>query len=299
MRHQELHIERASAHGLVGTSTWPGGRVLPGMQSAFIDVGGERAAFLHVADIWGHRHGGEASVPIEKVLAEGQSLMVQVIKDPIGTKGARLSTQIGIAGRFLVYLPQESHIGISQRIEDEENASTCAKGWQFAAAARRAWRIHNTQRAEAASERRAQFGPRLSSKLWRASREVADGAGADRALPGARSEPAVLRISFMTGSRIVVDSRETSRMAGFAGEFTAAVAGRIESTRARPAVPISTEWTTRSKRPWRGAWELKVGRLPDPRPDRGVDTIDVNTGGFVGARSFDDTSSRPTSRRRR
>ena len=118
---QELHIERATARGLVGNICMGRViRVLPGMQSAFIDIGGERAAFLHVADIWGSRHNAELSTPIEKLLAEGQNLLVQVVKDPIGTKGARLSTQISMAGRFLVYLPQESHIGISQRIEDED-----------------------------------------------------------------------------------------------------------------------------------------------------------------------------------
>src|SRR5262249_11997362 len=116
---QELHIERASARGLVG-NIYLGKveRVLPGMQSAFINIGLERAAFLHIADIWEHRQNGDGK-PIEKILFEGQSLLVQVIKAPIGPKGARLSTQISLAGRLLVYLPQDSHIGISQRIEDE------------------------------------------------------------------------------------------------------------------------------------------------------------------------------------
>src|SRR6185295_14210120 len=117
---QEVQIERASARGLVGNICMGRVvRVLPGMQSAFIEIGGARAAFLHVADIWGQRQDGTDSKPIEKLLAEGQNLLVQVVKDPIGTKGARLSTQVSIAGRLLVYLPQESRIGISQRIEDE------------------------------------------------------------------------------------------------------------------------------------------------------------------------------------
>src|SRR5262249_58495449 len=73
----------------------------------------------HVADIWEERHGDSQAKPIERILSEGQSLLVQVIKDPIGTKGARLSTQISIAGRLVVYLPQDPHIGISQRIQDE------------------------------------------------------------------------------------------------------------------------------------------------------------------------------------
>ena len=116
---QELHVERAASRGLVG-NLFLGvvSRVLPGMQSAFIDVGLDRTAFLHVGDIWTQR-GGEQPRPIEKILHDGDSLLVQVVKDPIGTKGARLSTQVSIAGRFLVYLPQESHIGVSQRIEDE------------------------------------------------------------------------------------------------------------------------------------------------------------------------------------
>src|SRR5512147_231468 len=125
---QELHVERAASRGLVG-NVYMGrvARVLPGMQSAFVEIGLERAAFLHVADIWEERAAngnGSAEAkqpprPIEKILSEGQPLMVQVVKDPIGTKGARLSTQVSIAGRLLVHLPQDPHIGVSQRIEDE------------------------------------------------------------------------------------------------------------------------------------------------------------------------------------
>jgi len=110
---QELHVERTLERGLVG-NVYSGkvARVLPGMQSAFIDIGLERAAFLHVADLHlngappqARNHHAEAGVatPIERLLFEGQSLTVQVIKDPIGSKGARLSSQISIAGRMLVF----------------------------------------------------------------------------------------------------------------------------------------------------------------------------------------------------
>jgi ribonuclease G len=131
---QELHVERTLERGLVG-NVYLGkvARVLPGMQSAFIDIGLERAAFLHVADLLGAHPAVRAAsgtsnsegrdtppVPIEKQVFEGQALMVQVIKDPIGTKGARLSTQISIAGRLLVFLPQDDHIGISQKIPAEQ-----------------------------------------------------------------------------------------------------------------------------------------------------------------------------------
>lgn len=116
---QELQIERSSASGLVG-NVYRGVvcRVLPGMQSAFVEIGLQRAAFLHAADVM-ECGDLENKRPIQEVLYEGQSLTVQVIKEPIGSKGARLTTHISIAGRFLVYLPQQVHIGVSQRIEDE------------------------------------------------------------------------------------------------------------------------------------------------------------------------------------
>src|SRR5678810_1320101 len=103
---QELHIERTLERGRVGNIyTGKVARVLPGMQSAFVEIGLERAAFLHIADIWEHRQNGHGEHrPIERILHEGQTLLVQVIKDPIGTKGARLSTQLSLAGRLLVYL---------------------------------------------------------------------------------------------------------------------------------------------------------------------------------------------------
>ena len=134
---QELHVERTLERGLVG-NVYLGkvARVLPGMQSAFIDIGLERAAFLHVADVWQRHPEGDASglarktdpqVPIEKQVFEGQPLMVQVIKDPIGSKGARLSTQISVAGRLLVYLPQDEHVGVSQKISAGEREALRAR----------------------------------------------------------------------------------------------------------------------------------------------------------------------------
>src|SRR5207237_638491 len=95
---QELHVERDSSRGIVG-NVYLGRvcRVLPGMQSAFVEIGLPRAAFLHVADIWTARNGEGAERPIERILSEGQAVLVQVVKDPIGSKGARLSKQIQTA----------------------------------------------------------------------------------------------------------------------------------------------------------------------------------------------------------
>src|SRR5688500_15876753 len=118
---QELHIERNSSRGIVGNLyNARVTRVLPGMQSAFVDIGLDRAAFLHLADIWRLREGEDADKPIERLLHEGKNVVVQVIKDAIGSKGARLSTQVSIAGRMLVFLPHDKHIGISQKIGSHE-----------------------------------------------------------------------------------------------------------------------------------------------------------------------------------
>ncbi len=120
---QELHIERSSSLGIVGNIYFGKVcRVLPGMQSAFVEIGLQRAAFLHAADIkeCQSEDDEQPGKPIQEILHEGQLIIVQVIKEPIGTKGARLTTEVSIAGRFLVYLPHQAHIGVSQRIEDEE-----------------------------------------------------------------------------------------------------------------------------------------------------------------------------------
>ncbi|EKE18224.1 MAG: hypothetical protein ACD_10C00079G0001, partial [uncultured bacterium] len=223
---QELHIERTTSRGLVG-NVYLGRicRILPGMQSAFIDVGLDRTAFLHVADIWQPR---ETAVerPIEKILADGQSIVVQVIKDPIGTKGARLSTQISIAGRMLVYLPQEKHIGISQRIEVEaEREALRERITQLVPADEPGGFIVRTM-AENASD--AEFATDIAylRKTWADIREKA------RISP----PPTVLYQELSLGQRvlrdfvnpetahIVIDSRENfQKLSAFAQEYTPAV----------------------------------------------------------------------------
>ena len=122
---QEISIERNQKRGLVG-NIYKGKvvRVLPGMQAAFVDLGAERTGFLHVDDLYIDKSdsGGDRDTgtpDIKTLLHEGQKILVQVIKDPINTKGARLTAQLSVAARYLVYMDKSSHTGISQRIEDE------------------------------------------------------------------------------------------------------------------------------------------------------------------------------------
>ncbi len=132
----EFHMQRHSEKGLMG-NIYKGKivRVLPGMQAAFVDIGLERTGFLYVADIYvpsnspntphdtadlSNNHASPHNLPIEDLLKEGQDIIVQVSKDPIGTKGARLTCHITLPCRNLVFIPLTDHIGISRKIEDEE-----------------------------------------------------------------------------------------------------------------------------------------------------------------------------------
>ncbi len=291
---QELHMERASARGLVG-NVYLGrvARVLPGMQSAFIEIGLERAAFLHIADIWEHRqngHGGER--PIERILHEGQSLLVQVIKDPIGTKGARLSTQISLAGRLLVYLPQDSHIGISQRIDDEAERETLRERLQHLLPEGMTGGFIIRTMAETASEREMQADIEYLTKLWSdLSGRSHEAAPASLLYQDLNLAQRVLRdMSTDETARILVDSRETcTRMIDFARQYTPALVERIHHYAGeRPLYDLHGVEDEIEKALARRV-DLKSGGYLIFDQTEAMTTVDVNTGGFVGGRSFDDT----------
>ena len=290
---QEVQVERASARGLVG-NIYMGRviRVLRGMQSAFVDIGGGRAAFLHVADIWGHRANGEDAKPIERLLTEGQNLVVQVVKDPIGTKGARLSTQISIAGRLLVYLPQESHIGISQRIEDEEERVQLREKLQQLLLPDAGGGFIIRTMAEAASDRELQADVDYQRKLWRDIQEKARTAAPAALLyQDLNLSLRVLR-DFVNDdtARILIDSRETfQKVRSFALEFTPNVAERLEHYAGeRPLLDLYGVEDEIEKALARRV-ELKSGGYLIIDQTEALTTVDVNTGGFVGGRTFDDT----------
>jgi len=295
---QELVVERTASRGLVG-NVYMGrvARVLPGMQSAFVDVGLERAAFLHVADIWEHRrtnssNGGEPAMPIERILAVGQPVLVQVVKDPIGTKGARLSTQISIAGRMLVYLPQDPHIGISQRIEDEAGRQLLrGKLKELLPADEKGGFILRTL-AESASDDELRADFEYLRHLWRDISARSLGAQPPQLLYQDLSlAQRVLRdmVSAET-ARVIVDSRENhQKLIAFAATYTPKVRDRIEHyTGERPLFDLYNVEQEIEKALSRRV-DLKSGGYLIIDQTEAMTTIDVNTGGFVGIRNFDDT----------
>ncbi len=290
---QQLHIERGSHLGIV-SNVYVGRvkRVLPGMQSAFIDIGLERSAFLHVADIWENHNNSDTAKPIEKMLHEGQSLLVQVIKDSIGSKGARLSTQISIAGRLLVFLPQESHIGVSQRIENEaERELLRTKLQQLLPENSSGGYIIRTM-AETATDKEFLADMEYLNKLWIKLQEKAKTSSAPFLLyQELNISLCVLRDFVNEGTtRILVDSSETyQRMAAFAQDYISSAVSRLEHyVGERPLFELYGV-EDEIERALSRRVNLKSGGYIIIDQTEALTTVDVNTGGFVGSRNFDDT----------
>jgi len=290
---QELHVERTNSYGIVG-NIYLGRvvRVLPGMQSAFIDIGLERTAFLHVADIWSERQNGDGARPIERILTEGQSLTVQVLKDPIGTKGARLSTQISIAGRLLVYLPQEKHIGISQRIENETEREALRDRLAHLLPEDEMGGFIVRTMAETSSDEELAADIVYLRKLWAEICASATG----RTPPCSLYEDLNLALRTLRDlvnddtTRILVDSRENfRRLSAFAAEYSPKVLPLLQHySGERPLFELHNI-EDEIQRALARRVELKSGGYLIIDQTEAMTTVDVNTGGFVGARNFDDT----------
>ncbi|HSW16819.1 MAG TPA: ribonuclease G [Ramlibacter sp.] len=301
---QEMHVERTLERGLVG-NVYLGkvARVLPGMQSAFIDIGLERAAFLHVADVFQRSADGDAApparmgqplVPIEKQVFEGQALLVQVIKDPIGTKGARLSTQISIAGRLLVFLPQDDHVGVSQKIPTAQRESLRLRLQALAgtpATGGGGGFILRTN-GEDASDAELADDIAYLRKTWARIRE---GASIRPPMSLLHQDLSLLQrvlrdlVNEETQS-IRLDSREQfATLQAFGAEFMPAAAERLQLYKGeRPIFDLFSIDDEVAKALGRRV-DLKSGGYLIVDQTEALTTIDVNTGGFVGARNFDET----------
>ena len=299
---QEVHIERTLERGLVG-NVYVGKvtRVLPGMQSAFIDIGLDKAAFLHVADLLPNINAryqqgateGEPVVqalPIERQIFEGQALLVQVLKDPIGTKGARLTAQISIAGRLLVFLPQDTHMGVSQKIPLAQREALRQRLTELAGPDGGGF-ILRTNAEDATDDELAEDIAYLR-KTW-AHIKAASGREAPPALlhQDLTLLQRVLRdvVSANTQS-IQVDSKEQfALLQQFAAEYMPATVERIQLySGERPIFDLHHIDEDITKALGRRV-ELKSGGYLVIDQTEALTTVDVNTGGYVGARNFDDT----------
>ncbi|GGA96208.1 MULTISPECIES: ribonuclease G [Agarivorans] len=295
---QETHVERDARRGLVG-NMYKGrvSRVLPGMQAAFVDIGLEKAAFLHASDIVPHTECVDVTEQekfqagnIAEMVRQGQDIMVQVVKDPLGTKGARLTTDITLPSRYLVFMPGSSHVGVSQRIDSEQERErlkeicsefvddmggfiirTAAEGVgadeleQDAAFLKRVWR-KVLQRKETAATKTV-----LYTELNLALRIIRDFVGTHL-------------------DRIRVDSRETyEQLVAFSAEFVPEFTEILEYYSGEQPIFDLFDVENEIQRALKRRVDLKSGGYLIIDQTEAMTTVDINTGAFVGHRNLEET----------
>jgi len=306
---QEVLVERASRRGYVG-NIYKGKvlRVMPGMQAAFVDIGLERAAFLHASDILRPlapepAEGEDAAPPplplpappIGELLREGQELIVQVAKDPIGTKGARLTTQLSIPSRYLVLLPYGRVLGVSARIEDEEERTrlktTMAELLMEQGASGAGGYIVRTNAEGIAAAALAEDIAYLG-KAWESIRAVMNGAQVGQCVYEDLSLSLRCVRDYMRDDveKVRVDSRTTfERIHAFAAKFMPELADRIEHYAGERPIFDLYSVEDEIQRAMQKQVPLKSGGYLIVDQTEAMTTIDVNTGAFLGHRNLEDT----------
>jgi len=302
---QEIHVQRASRHGLVG-NIYKGRvqRVLPGMQAAFVELGLERTAFLHVGDMIQtgiNAMGGEVPPtpaptnppPIDQLLRDGQDVLVQILKDPIGSKGARLTTLLSVPSRFLVLLPFEPHCGVSTRIEDDTERSRLKKiVEQLAADHCPRFGVIARTAAEGVEAEALAADLEFLLRLWNAIIEKSARAAAGTLVHGdlplsVRSLRDLLNAQV---ERVRIDSEaEFQQVREFAEQFVPEAVHKLELYEGQ--APIFDLYGVEDDidRALTSRVELKSGGHLVIDQTEAMTTIDVNTGAFIGHRNLDET----------
>ena len=296
---QELHLERTLSRGLVG-NIFQGKvvRVLPGMQAAFVDLGLDKNGFLHAGDVARadpafDQQSLRDTPPIQDLVREGQTVMVQVLKEPIGNKGARLTTQLSVPSRNLVYMPYGHEIGISQKIENNEERERLRRLIEGMIADHqiKGGMIIRTL-AESAHDQDIVNDIIFLQRLWQHIINVMKNAGPVAQLH--EDIPLTLRtlrdLVYDGIERILIDSNEVFVKAQeFAREFIPEISDKIELYKGEQ--PLFTLYNVEQE--IQNAMGRKVmlksgGHLIIDQTEA-MTTIDVNTGSFVGRRNHQDT----------
>lgn len=297
---QEVLIEREKRRGLI-SNIYKGrvSRVLPGMQAAFIDIGLERTAFLHASDVYSrtqdHPESGNDALrqerSIQNLVREGEEILVQVLKDPMGTKGARLTTFVTIPSRYLVFMPRGNGIGVSARIEDEEERNRLRETLETVIDEGEGGFIVRTA-AEGAGWDALRADMIFLRKLWETIVEQS----ASRVSGELVHEDLSLALRVLRDllgpeiERIRVDDATTcERMKRFAAMFVPELADKIDEYNAnRPIFDLYAIDDEISKALDQKV-QLKSGGYLVIDQTEAMTTIDVNTGGYVGHRNLEET----------
>ncbi|MCG5548105.1 ribonuclease G [Halorhodospira halochloris] len=292
---QEIHLERAQRRGLVG-NIYLGSvrRVLPGMQAAFIDAGLERTAFLHVSDL--QRDASDPAPPIDQLIREQQSLLVQVIKDPIGDKGARVTTQITVPSRYLVLTPSSCGMGISARIEDESERARLrsigqAINEQSEGGVGQVGLIFRTAAEGACAEEISsdrEFLLRLWDSIGKRAASAQPGTLVHEDLP--LYQRAMRDLANRDLERVRVDSHEGyQRLLEFCSDLLPHTLERIELYSGERPIFDLYGIEDEIERALARRVDLKSGGHLVIDQTEAMTIVDVNTGGFVGHRNVDET----------
>ncbi len=298
---QEVWIERRRNRGIVG-NIYKGkvNRVLPGMEAAFVDIGLERSGFLHVSDFdlgQGGDGDGQGEEPrktpaINELLHEGQTLLVQVVKDPIGTKGARLTTGISVPSRYLVYMPNSTMIGISVKIEDETERERLRKLLSDCMNENRTGGCIVRTAAEGVEDEELNRDIKFLCTLWDSIQEQAK-----TAKPGScvhEDLPLAIRtLRDMVDKDtevVLVDSRETwQKLKEFGKKYIPDLPCRIAHYPGdRPLFDLYNI-DDEIQRALGRKVELKSGGYLIIDQTEAMTTIDINTGAFVGHHNLEET----------
>lgn len=313
----ELYIERSREKGIVG-NIYKGRvvRVLPGMQAAFVDIGLEKAAFLYVADVFDAIEEYESLLddgskkeedrneeqdtsehpefrplhPIEDLLQEGQELLVQISKEPLGTKGARITSHISLPGRHLVYMPTVDHIGISRRIEDETERERLREIIERLKQPGSGYIVRTV--SEGKSEEDFEADMQYLTTLWNEIANRKDKAAVPSLVHSDLDvvQKVVRDIVTEQVDKIIVDSQpDYDRIVQFISTFASKMKYSIELYDEEE--PIFDHYGLEveiSRALGRKVW-LKSGGYIIIEQTEALSAVDVNTGRFVGKHNLEDT----------
>ena len=295
---QEVHLERQARRGLVG-NIYKGkiSRVLPGMQAAFVDIGMDKAAFLHASDIVPHTECVDVQEKehfqvgnIAELVRQGQDIMVQVVKDPISTKGARLTTDITLPSRYLVFMPGSSHVGVSQCIDSESERDRLKNIVQRHVDELGGFIIRTA--AEGVGERELEQDTLFLKRLWR---KVLERRGKYKPCSMLYED---LSLAFrilrdFVGAeldKIRVDSRQTfEQLKLFTEEFVPEMVNKLEYYSGDSPIFDLYDVENEIQRALERKVELKSGGYLIIDQTEAMTTIDINTGAFVGHRNLEET----------
>ncbi|KUE80702.1 ribonuclease G [Aeromonas schubertii] len=295
---QEVHVERQARRGIVG-NIYKGkiSRVLPGMQAAFVDIGMDKAAFLHASDIVPHTECVAIKEKeqfqagnIAELVRQGQDIMVQVVKDPLGTKGARLTTDITLPSRYLVFMPGSAHVGVSQRIESEAERERLKRVVSAYVDELGGFIIRTA--AEGVGEQELEQDAAFLKRLWRKILER------KQKYPPCRviyEDPSlafrVVRDFVGTElDKIRVDSRQSfESLKRFCEEYVPELAGKLEYYPGESPIFDLYDVENEVQRALERKVELKSGGYLIIDQTEAMTTVDINTGAFVGHRNLEET----------